>query len=56
MTRTRRRLVQGLVLAFLLAGVCVLLWIIFHMEPVGPKDYSLLAMALFIGGCAESAA
>ncbi len=44
MTRARRRLVQGLVLAFLLAGVCILLWIIFHIEPVGPKDYSSLSV------------
>lgn len=33
-------MIQFLVLACLLAGVCVLLWMIFHIEPVGPKDYS----------------
>jgi hypothetical protein len=44
MTKRRRRLVQILVLASLLAGVCVLLWMIFHIEPVGPKDYSYVTL------------
>lgn len=43
MTKRRRKLIQVLVLASLLAGVCVLLWMIFHIEPVGPKDYSFLS-------------
>jgi hypothetical protein len=54
MTRGRRRLIQFLVLACLLVGVCVLLWVIFHIEPAGPKDYSFVMPAgrelLSIGG------
>jgi hypothetical protein len=39
-------MVQGVVLAFLLVCVCILLWVIFHIEPAGPKDYSHLNLSV----------
>jgi hypothetical protein len=40
MTKGRRRLIQFALFALLLLAMCVLLWVVLRIEPVGPKDYS----------------